>query len=93
MNEKSTSKTFDEAPSSQELRMATPSKKSKNPNKKWGKYEKMRKIFVKFAMSNTTVRWTLTTVHHGLGAKLGSVTIGSIYSVLASSEKIQKALL
>ena len=34
MNEKSTSKTFDEAPSSQELRMATPSKKSKNPNKK-----------------------------------------------------------
>ena len=51
----------------------------------------MRKIFVEFAMSNTTVRWTSTTVHRGLGAKLQSVTIGSMYSVLASLRKIQRA--
>ena len=51
----------------------------------------MRKILVEFAMSNTTVRWTLTTVHRALGAKLQSVTIGSMYSVLASLQKIQKA--
>ena len=90
MNENSTSRVFHEAPSNQELRMATPSKKSKNTNKKRKKFEKMRKVFVKFAMSNTTIRWTSTTVHHGLGAKLQSMTIGSICSVLASLRKIQR---
>ena len=51
----------------------------------------MRKILVEFAMSNTTVKSTLTTVHRGLGAKLRSVTIGFMYSVLASVQKIHKA--
>ena len=78
MVESSSSNFFDEAPSSQELRMATPTKKNKNTNKKQKKYKKMRKTFVEFAMSNTTVRWVLTMVHHGLAAKLQSVTIGSI---------------
>ena len=42
----------------------------------------MRKIFAEFAMSTTTVRWTLTTVYHGLSVMLQSVTIGSMYSCL-----------
>ena len=50
----------------------------------------MRENSAEFAMSNTTVRWTLTMVHRGLGAKLQSVTTGSMYSVLASLQKIQK---
>ena len=33
----------------------------------------------------------MTTVHSGLGAKLLTVTIGSMYSVLASVQKIHKA--
>ena len=52
----------------------------------------MRKIFAEFAMSNTAVRWILTMVDCGLAAKLQSVTIGSMYSVLASLQKIQKVL-
>ena len=50
----------------------------------------MWKFFVELAISNTTVRLTLTTVHRGLGAKLQSVTIASMYSVLASLQKIRK---
>ena len=46
----------------------------------------MRKILVEFAMSNTTVRWTLTTVHRALGAKLQSVTIGSMYCLGFTTE-------
>ena len=42
----------------------------------------MRKIVAEFAMSKTTVRWTLTTVYHGLSVMLQSVTIGSMYSCL-----------
>ena len=44
-------------------------------------------------MSNTTVRQALTTVHPGLGAKLPILTIGSMYSVLASLQKIWKTSL
>ena len=48
----------------------------------------MRKLFAEFAVSNTTVRWILTMVHHGLAAKLQSLTIGSMYSVLASLQRV-----
>ena len=41
-------------------------------------------------MSNTAVRWILTMVDRGLAAKLQSVTIGSMYSVLASLQKLLK---
>ena len=45
MNESSTNRIFDEAPSNQELRMATPSKKSKNTNKKRKRIREDEKIF------------------------------------------------
>ena len=84
ITERSTSRIFDEAPCTQELRMAAPSKKSKNTDND-KKYEKIRKTFVDFAM------WTLTVVHCGLGVKLQSVTIGSMYFVLGSFQKIERA--
>ena len=45
MNESSTSRIFDEAPSSQELRMATPSTKSKNSSNKRKKIREDEKYF------------------------------------------------
>ena len=89
--ESSSSNFFDEAPSSQELRMATPTKKNKNTNKKQKKIQEDEKNFC-----------GVCDVKHNskVGIDYGSPWIGCEvtkcywvhYSVLASLQKIQKVL-